>query len=268
MSYETILYDVDDQHVATITLNRPDKLNSFNTAMRRDFVNVWHETQDDDNVHAIVLRAAGERAFSTGIDVTERADAIAAGTDVGSRGDNPFVAQDPGYTLCPKQNGCWKPIVCAVNGMAAGGAFYWINESDIVIASEDATFFDPHVTYGMTSSLEPTGLRWRIPLGEVLRWALMGLDERMSVERALQIGLVSEVVPTEELWNRAHEIAATIAAKPSIATQGTVKAIWQSLDLTRSASIDFGLMFCQLGNPIGEAQIDRANTPRPKPRVR
>ena len=268
MSYETILYDVDNEHVATITLNRPDKLNSFNTAMRRDFVNVWHEARDDDNVHAIVLRAAGDRAFSTGIDVTERADMIAEGTDVGSRGDNPFAAEDPGYTLCPKQNGCWKPIVCAVNGMAAGGAFYWINESDIVIASEDATFFDPHVTYGMTSSLEPTGLRWRIPLGEVLRWALMGLDERMSVERALQIGLVSEVVPTEELWNRAHESAATIAAKPSIATQGTVKAIWQSLDLTRSASIDFGLMFCQLGNPIGEAQIDRENTPRPKPRIR
>src|SRR5262249_40658201 len=149
------------------------------------------------------------------------------GEDVGSRAANPFASVDPGVSLCPKQNGCWKPVVCAVNGMAAGGAFYWINESDIVICSDDAQFFDPHGTYGMTSSLEPAGLRWRIPLGEVLRWTLMGLDERMSAERALQIGLVSEVVSADRLWDRAHEIAAIVAAKPSVATQGTVKAVWQ-----------------------------------------
>ena len=183
MAYETILYEVDDDHVATVTLNRPDKLNSFNMAMRRDFRQLWRDIQDDDAVHAVVLRAAGDRAFSTGIDATERADMIARGVHMGAP-PNPFVAEDPGITLAPKQNECWKPIVCAVHGMAAGGAFYWINESDIVIASDDATFFDPHVTYGMTSALEPVGLKWRIPLGEVLRWALMGLDERMSAERA------------------------------------------------------------------------------------
>ena len=147
-------------------------------------------------------------------------------------------------------------------------AFHWINESDIVIAADDATFFDPHVTYGMTSSLEPVGLRWRIPLGEVLRWALMGLDERMSAERAREIGLVSEVVPRESLWDRAHEVAAIVAAKPSVATQGTVKAIWRSLDLTRSASIELGMMYVQIGNPVGEQQVDRSSAPRPKPQVR
>lgn len=267
MAYETILYEIDDEHVATVTLNRPDKLNSFNMAMRRDFRRLWRDVQDNDAVHAVVLRAAGDRAFSTGIDATERADLMARGTHVGAPA-NPFVAEDPGVTLAPKQNECWKPIVCAVHGMVAGGAFYWVNESDIVIASDDATFFDPHVTYGMTSALEPVGLKWRIPLGEVLRWALMGLDERMSAERAREIGLVSEVVPRELLWSRAHEIAASVAAKPTVATQGTVKAIWQSLDLTRSASIRLGMMYVQIGNPVGEREIDRSSAPRPEPQIR
>jgi enoyl-CoA hydratase/carnithine racemase len=159
-------------------------------------------------------------------------------------------------------------VVAAVPGIAAGGAFYWLNESDIIICSEDATFFDPHVTYGMTSALEPIGLARRIPLGEALRWALLGLDERMSPQRALQIGLVSEVVPREELWDRAHELASLMAAKPAAAIQGTVKAIWESLDMTRSQALQIGLSYTQLGNPIGTAEVDRATATRPKPRIR
>src|SRR5262245_19378670 len=171
MEFETILYEVDDDHVATITLNRPDKLNSFNQAMRSDFKRAWREVMDDSDVHCVVLRGAGERAFSSGIDVVERAQRMADGTHM----PNPWSFEDPGVSLGPRANACWKPVVCAVHGMAAGGAFYWINESDIVICSDDATFFDPHVSFGMTSSLEPAGLRWRIPLGEVLRWGLVGL---------------------------------------------------------------------------------------------
>ncbi len=107
--------------------------------------------------------------------------------------------------------------------MAAGGAFYWINESGIVICSDDTTFFDPHVTSGMTSALQPIGMTERLPLGEALRIALLGIEERMSAERALQIGLVSEVTTRGELWGRADEIARIIAAKPPAAIQGTAQ---------------------------------------------
>jgi enoyl-CoA hydratase/carnithine racemase len=107
------------------------------------------------------------------------------------RHPNPFSAEDPGQYLGAKQNRVWKPLICAVHGMCAGGAFYWLNEADIIICSEEATFFDPHTTYGMVSALEPVGLARRIPLGEVMRIALFGLDERMSSARALGIGLVS-----------------------------------------------------------------------------
>ena len=97
---------------------------------------------------------------------------------------------------------------------------------------------------------------------------LDGHDERMTAERALQIGLVSEIVPREELFEHAHQIAATIAAKPSVAVQGTVKAIWQSLDLGRTVGQHMGLPFVQLGNPLGEKQVDRKNVPKVKPRLR
>jgi enoyl-CoA hydratase/carnithine racemase len=165
--------------------------------------------------------------------------------------------RDPGERLGPKHNFCWKPVVAAVSGMCAGGAFYWLNESDIVICSDDAEFFDPHVTYGMTAALEPIGMRWKIPLPEVLRMALMGNDERIGAATALRISLVTEVVAKETLWSRAHEIAAAIAQKPAVATQGTVRAVWESLDATRTAGLNAALKFCMLGNPVGTKQVSR-----------
>ena len=80
----------------------------------------------------------------------------------------------------------WKPLIVAVHGMCAGGAFYWLNECDVAICSDDATFFDPHTTYGMASALEPAALLRRISFGEVMRMALFGNDERISAARALR----------------------------------------------------------------------------------
>lgn len=251
MDPKTVLLDVTD-HVATITLNRPEAMNSFNQDMLEDFTLLWRTLGADDDVHVVVLRAAGDRAFSSGMDVKEGVQ----------RHPNVWSQRDPGEQLSPKLNQVWKPLVCAVHGMAAGGAFYWLNEADIVICSEDATFFDPHVSYGLTAALEPIGLARRIPLGETLRIALLGLDERLSAERALQIGLVSEVLPRAGLWERADEIARIIAAKPPAAIQGTVRAIWESLDATRTQALRTGLSYTQLGNPIGKAEVDRSAVPR------
>lgn len=244
--------------VATITLDRPAKLNSFNQRMCDEVAATWAWIREDDDVRAVVLRANGERAFSTGVDVTDPHD----------RHPNPFAEVDPGTFLGPKANRVWKPVVTAVHGMACGGAFYWINESDVLICSDDAEFFDPHVTYGLTAALEPIGLLHRIPLGEVLRIALFGLDERVTAERALAIGLVSEVVPRADLWGRAEVLARRLAAKPAAAVQGTVRAIWESLDLPRSVALDRGLAYTQLGNPLGKAEVDRATVERPEPERR
>jgi len=245
-SFETILLEVDAAaHVATITLNRPEQLNAFNRTMCAEMARAWRTVKLDQSVHAVVLRAAGDRAFSTGLDVK---------TPYGQP-ENVWNHEDPGEALSPKWQKMWKPVVCAVQGMCTAGAFYFINEADVVICSTEATFFDSHVSAGLVCALEPVGLMRRIGLGETLRIALMGNDERVSADTALRIGLVSEVVAAERLWARAHEIAAAIAAKPPSATQGTVKAIWESLDKPYRAAMEQGLIYTRLGNPLGKAEL-------------
>jgi enoyl-CoA hydratase/carnithine racemase len=245
-AFETILLDVDaTSHVATITLNRPESLNAFNRTMCEEMVEAWRIVKLDDSVHAVVLRAAGDRAFSAGLDIK---------SSYGQPG-NVWNHEDPGEALSPKWQKMWKPVVCAVQGMCTAGAFYFVNESDVVICANDATFFDSHVSAGLVCALEPIGLMRRVGLGETLRIALMGNDERVSADTALRIGLVSEIVPRDRLWERAHEIAAAIAAKPPSATQGTVKAIWESLDKPYRAALEQNLIYTRLGNPLGQAEL-------------
>ena len=255
---EFVLYDVADG-IATITLNRPDHLNAFDRTMCEEMAEAWRVVKLDESVNAVVLRAAGTRAFSTGLDIKSPYGQPA----------NVWHHEDPGEPLSPKWQKMWKPVVCAVQGMCTAGAFYFINESDIVICSTDATFFDSHVSTGLVCALEPIGLMRRIGLGETLRIALMGNDERVSADTALRIGLVSEVVPPERLWNRAREIAVAIAAKPPSATQGSVKAIWESLDKPYRAAMEQGLIYTRLGNPLGQAELaDRTDSPAVEPRIR
>ncbi len=237
-----IEFDIED-HVATITLNRPEAMNAISAQMAEELAWAWQTVRDDDDIHVAVLRAAGDRAFCTGVDV---------------KGDgrwffrsNIWNTFDPGTVVSPKiTHRCWKPVVTAVNGLAAGGAQYLLNESDIIICSQDAAFFDPHANASIVSALEPIGMLHRgIPLGEVLRWALMGTEERISADTALRIGLVSEVVSREDLWARAREIATSIAARSPQAIQGTVRAIWESLDMTRSTALQNGMAYTHIGNP-------------------
>ncbi len=259
-AFTTIDLDVDaDDHVATITLNRPDALNAFNRTMCEEMARAWRIVKLDDTVHVVVLRAAGDRAFSAGLDVKSSY----------GQPDNVWNHEDPGEALSPKWQKVWKPVVCAVHGMCTAGAFYFVNESDVVICSDDATFFDSHVSAGMVCALEPIGLMRRIGLAETLRIALMGNDERVGAETALRIGLVSEVVSRDQLWARAHSIAAMIAAKPPSATQGTVKAIWESLDKPYRAALEQNLIYTRLGNPLGVAELAQQGTPaKPQPRIR
>ncbi|WP_280489187.1 enoyl-CoA hydratase/isomerase family protein [Nocardia carnea] len=255
----TILLDIDPaDRVAAISLYRAARQNAVNRALCVEVERAWRFIKLDDSVHAVVIRAAGDRAFSAGLDVK---------SDYGQPA-NVWHHEDPGELLSPKWQKMWKPVVCAVHGMCTAGAFYFVNESDVVICSEEATFFDSHVSAGLVSALEPVGLMRRIGLGDTLRMALMGNDERVSAQTALRIGLVSEVVAREHLWARAHSIAATIAAKPPAATQGTVKAIWESLDKPYRAALDHGLIYTRLGNPIGKSELAAGSPTATEPRIR
>lgn len=255
MQFETILLERNDDGVATLTLNRPDKMNSFTLQMAQEVRSAWKVLRDDSAVRAVVLRAAAGRAFCTGVDVSELWPQPA---------DRPFDFEDPGEYLGPKSSKLWKPVITAVHGLAAGGAFYFINESDIVICSDDAQFFDPHVTFGMVASVEPIGALHAMPYQEVMRMALLGNDERITAQTALRISLVTEVTTREALWPRAAELAARLAAKPAVAIQGTVKGLWEALDVSRSAAIARAASYTQLGNPTEDGKIVRIQPPKVK----
>jgi len=247
--HETLLVRKDDG-VAWVSLNRPQVRNAFNQKMQDELRELWTGFRYDDDVRCIVLTGEGE-SFCTGIDRAEAVSdennaAMAEGTYPGY--PTPWMYDDPGRDVGPKTCDLWKPVIAAVQGMACGGAFYLLGEVEFTIASDDATFFDPHVTYGMTAAFEPMHMAGVMPFGEIMRLSLLGAHERMSAQRAHQIGLVSEVVPREELLERAGWAARVIADSPSLVVQGTMRAIWTGLELSRKQALDMANLFTRIGS--------------------
>ena len=230
-SYETISVEISN-NVGIVTLNRPEVLHAFNELMRTEVKNTWRAFREIDEVHSILLTASGDKAFCVGIDRSGEMTALEESENLFGTSNN-FMYDDPGDDLGPKSCDLWKPIVCAVNGMCCGGAFYFLSECDVILASDNATFFDPHVTYGMPAVYEPIKMTQRMPLGEILRLTLLGNHERLSADTALRIGLVSEVTSIDELHGTAVWIAEAIASQPSIAVQASLRAIWAANDLGR-----------------------------------
>ncbi len=228
---ETLLYE-EDEGVAVVMLNRPDVYNAFNTKMCDELSALWREIQANDDVRCVVLTGAGDKAFCTGID---RREIPADGADF-----DPATYEDPGAKLGPKSNELFKPVIAAVRGLACGGAFYMLGEVEFIIASEEATFFDPHVTYGMTAVYEPLLMMRRMPFGEIARLTLVGNHERVSAQRAYEIGLVSEVVPAAELRDATMRVAKAIASQPAHAVQATVRALWEGATRSPSAALEMG----------------------------
>jgi enoyl-CoA hydratase/carnithine racemase len=257
--YETLEYEERDG-VAWVTMNRPDRMNAFNSLMQRELHDCWRGLRRNDDVRCIVLTGAGDRAFCTGIDRMEQmggeTDATTDAEVVGS-GSTPFMFNDPGDNIGPKSCDLWKPVIAAVNGIACGGAFYMLGEVEFIIAAEHATFFDPHVTYGMTAAFEPIHMADRMPFGEIMRLSLLGNYERLSAQRAFDVGLVSEVVPKEQLLDAAGWAANAIASQPQLAIQGTVRAIWAARELSNRQAVALGYAFVGLGtdqDSIAEGQ--------------
>ena len=241
-SLETLRVEQRDA-VLWVRLDRPDKYHAFNKVMCDELSALWRAMRTDDSVRSIVLSATGDKAFCTGID----RDFVPS--EDGAQYDfSPYTYDDPGKLLGPKSNECWKPVVCAVNGMACGGAFYFLGEVDIIISADHATFFDPHVTYGMPAVYEPLLMLHRgVPFGEILRMTLLGNHERLSAQRALEIGLVSEVCPSAELDDRARWMAEAIASAPAGPMQATLRTLWAGRELSRQQALDLGNTFLNLG---------------------
>ncbi len=269
--FDTLGYE-EHAGVAWVTLDRPDVHNAFNLAMQRELKALWTGLRHHDDVRCVVLTGAGSKAFCTGIDRTETiGDGDADAEKWVASGSTPFMFDDPGGNIGPKSNDLWKPVIAAVNGMACGGAFYMLGEVEFIIAADHATFFDPHVTYGMLAVFEPALMLHRMPFGEVMRMTLLGNHERISAARALEVGLVTEVVPLADLAASAWRVATAIASQPPIAVQASLRALWAASELTRTQMLDVGNTFLNLAmskDALAEGQAVFSSGVRIDPTIR
>jgi enoyl-CoA hydratase len=222
-SYETLKVERHGP-VGWLIFNRPDQLNAMNNAMRDELAEAWLELDADPAVRCIVHTGEG-RAFQTGVDLAELAS-----DGLGMERYRTSVENwDLHFTAW--QQKVRKPVITAVNGVCAGGAFHWVAEADIVIASSDATFFDPHVSVGQTATIEMIALARKIPFEAVMRMALVGRYERMPARRAYELGMLSEVVdPPERLREVAQDLGETIARNSPAAMAATKAALWDGLE--------------------------------------
>jgi E-phenylitaconyl-CoA hydratase len=215
---EGVVYEREDG-VAVITIDRPERGNSLTKPMERIFRAIWCDVRDDPAIRVAIVTGRGERHFSTGLDVAS--DAAQQGAVAENR------PLDQAVFWSPRHNGVWKPVICAVNGLACGAGLHFVVDSDIVIASENAAFLDTHVNVGMVGALENVGLAKRLPLGAALRMTLMGRHYRMPAQRAHALGLVDELVPAPaDLLPLAREMAAALRKNSPQAMALSKQAVW------------------------------------------
>src|SRR6476469_3461903 len=208
MEFTTLRVERAD-HVLTVTLNRPAQRNAFDWAMRGELTQLWGEVRDDTDVRCVVVTGEGT-AFCSGIDVGDLDDERRPAGE----GIDDEIAFIPGRRI-------HAPVIAAVNGVCAGGGLHFVADADVVIASETAWFTDPHVSVGQVSGIEPASLALRVPLNALALLALAGRSERWDAQRALDRGLVTEVVPPERLLERTHEVASAIAKSSPAAVRAT-----------------------------------------------
>jgi enoyl-CoA hydratase/carnithine racemase len=212
MSYQDLLYSADDK-VATITLNRPERMNALSHSLEAEIHRAFDEADADRGVRAIILTGTGA-AFSAGYDQAATSASGVRPLDPQGKSHAEYIEhwqrQDSarvGYW--EHMWGLGKPVIAAVNGWAMGGGFWYQLAADITIASDRAVFAQPEVRQISNTSYLFTALcGWKA----ANRWALTG--DHFDAQEALRIGMVNEVVPHDELMPRARALAKRIALVP------------------------------------------------------
>jgi enoyl-CoA hydratase/carnithine racemase len=211
--------------VGWLVFDRPDVGNAVDATMFSELERAWAELDADPDVRVIVNTGNGD-AFQTGLDVRQLASDKAALREQSRR------TRDFELRMTAWHCRVWKPVVAAVNGVCAGAGLHFVADADIVIASSSASFLDPHVSVGQVSAIETIGLARKSPMEAVTRMALMGRHERMTADRARELGILSEVVePPSTLRERAQEIGDAIAQNSPAAMAATKKALWEALEM-------------------------------------
>ncbi len=234
MSYETIIYEKKD-HVAWITLNRPEVLNAQNNQMRKELIDVLETVRDDDDVYVIVLTGAGDKAFSAGADISEFPKLYP--TDQlkkrAIRVHYELIREIP------------KPVIAMVNGFALGGGCEITLASDIVIASENSQFGQPEVRVGIIPGGGGTQVLPRL-VGEKRAKELVFTGNIISATEAERIGLINRVVPREKLQETVDKLVDNLLKKSPIMLKFAKMAINKAFETSLSAGLAYESDLCAL----------------------
>ncbi|HEX9692283.1 MAG TPA: enoyl-CoA hydratase-related protein [Gemmatimonadales bacterium] len=237
MAEERVVLTTVDGGVATVTINRPDKLNALNAAVRTQFVAALNALREDPDVRVVVVTGAGEKAFVAGADIAEFEGRTAV--------DQFRVMK--AYGVFEAAASFPRPIIAAINGFCLGGGCELAMACDIRIASEKAKLGQPEVKLGI---LPGGGGTQRLPrlVGFGTAAKLLFTGDMVDAREALRIGLVDEVVAPEALADRVRELAGAIAAMSPVALQLIKEALMasQRMPLDEGMRLEttlFGLAF-------------------------
>jgi len=226
MAYETIIVDIDD-HVALITLNRPDALNALNTHLLGELVTALEEADRNDKVRCVVITGS-DKAFAAGADITE----MSSKTFVEMYAKNFFATEGERFARIR------KPIIAAVGGYALGGGCELAMMCDFIIAADTAKFGQPEINLGVIPGLGGTQRLTRL-VGRSKAMDMCLTGRFMAAEEAERAGLVSRIVPAKKLKEEALAAAQKIAEKSLLATM----AVKESVNRAEETSLTEGILF-------------------------
>ncbi len=222
-TFETLVVETRG-NVGWLIFDRPAKANAMDATMLDELEAAWLQLDADPEVRVIVNTGNGS-SFQTGLDVAQLSRQPEALREQSRR------TRRSELRLTAWHNMVWKPVVAAVNGTCAGGGLHFVADADIVICSSAASFLDPHVSVGQVTAFEGIGMIRKSPMEPILRMALVGRHERMSAERAFELGICSDVVEPDRLNAAAQELAEKIALNSPAALAATKRALWGALEI-------------------------------------
>ncbi|MET8860070.1 MULTISPECIES: enoyl-CoA hydratase-related protein [unclassified Streptomyces] len=211
---DTVLYEVSDG-LATITLNRPEAMNAMNVETKVAFRDAAQEAAADDAVRAILLTAAGDRAFCVGQDLKEHIGLLAADRESGSGGTMRTVREH--YNpIVRALVGAAKPVVAGVNGVAAGAGFGFALAADYRVVSDTAAFNTSFAGVALTAD---SGISWTLPrvIGPSRAADLLLFPRSISAQEAYELGIANRLVPAGEVRAEAEKVARALASGPTLA---------------------------------------------------
>ncbi|HEY4644535.1 MAG TPA: enoyl-CoA hydratase-related protein, partial [Bacteroidota bacterium] len=224
-TYETVVFEIRN-HVALVRVNRPDKLNALNRKAKAELQEVFSAVKSDDDLRVVILTGTGEKSFVAGTDIKELSELDQAKGKEFSRA---------GQNLLTLIENLGKPVIAAVNGYALGGGCELALACHLRIASENAKFGQPEVNLGVIPGYGGTQRLARL-VGKGRAMELILTGNSIDAEEAYRIGLVSRVVPQNELFKVAQEVAELIASKPQVAVRLAIKAV----NMTEEANLTDG----------------------------